>query len=123
MADNTASIYLLSIRAPDGSKQSVAVAENSWLGSADGWNSGTGMLVTGYDGNRTALPPGSVYKTQTCPDDCELLNILPCPAVTDAAGQRTQFAKAWKENGTVTAKWSQESPDLLVIGDITTGGA
>jgi hypothetical protein len=113
MGEDTASIYFLDTRGLDGSKQSVAVAVNSWLGSANGWNSGTGMLVTGYDGNRTVLPPGSVYKIQSCPDDCELLNILPCPAVTDAAGQRTQFAKAWNEDRTVTVKWSQERPDLL----------
>jgi hypothetical protein len=122
MGDNTASIYFLYTRAPDGSKQSVAIAANSWLGSADGWNSGTGMLVTGYDGNRTVLPPGSVYKIQSCPDDCELLNILPCPAISDATEKRTQYVKAWNENRTVNAKWSQESPDLRVIGDITTGG-
>ena len=80
------------------------------------------MVVNGYDGNQTALSAGSVYKTQTSPDDCDLLNILPCPANIDAAEKRTQFAKAWKEDHAVTANWSRENPHLLVIGDIAIGG-
>jgi hypothetical protein len=116
MTDTTASIHFIDT---NGSNLSVAVAENLWLGPEAGWMSGTGVTIQRPNGTSTLLPTNSVYKYYPDPAACELLNLLPCPAVIDATDTRSAMIKTWKTDRPVTVRCSRRTTasqqSLLVL--------
>lgn len=122
MSDTVASIYFLRTNGPDGSKWPVAVAENLWLGPTNGWSSGTGVVLYRDNGTPTTLPADSIYKTYRDPAECELLNVLTCPAITDARDEREQMIQTWREHRTVTIPWRHGANGVLVLRAPTVEG-
>jgi len=118
----TAEIYSVDTVVPDGSRSTIVVGENLWLGPKDGWKQGSGVTLIKADGTPERLAYDSAYKSFLALDECDLLNLLPCPAVLDAGDIRTQIVKAWKEGRTVTVPWTK-SDKVLLLGEVSIEGA